>query len=522
MSIATNAVEWELVSEPVDAPAYRGPDRRRASSLGATTRWSTTSVGVFLLASQAIVLASAWQGSWSTSGSAGPVAWLTASVAVIAGLVALIFAIRWRLTGDASDLWVATALFVYAATNVAFPGLVSSFADTGSHAGSVARLLRPVSVFVVIGLLTIAVVAPSVDARLTIRRVLAIAGAMASVGFILAATSTDFRVLLGPALDRVPSGASGGAGQVGIGVIWLCLAVAFARRSSKEGRSSTQWLAVMLIGLAEARLGLALAVRGDPAWMLASQLARLFGVTAALVGAMQQLQLTFARQQSTLLDSLVELGSTRARRRAELASAEERTHDIRSALAGMGGAAVTLERYHDQLTEEERRELAQAVTAEIVRLQEIFSDNRREVASFAWADALRPVIACAVAQGTIVAVDDLVVFGRRSELAEAFQNLLDNARRHAPGSPVDASAKSTNDRIELRVEDRGPGVPADMRQLIFERGWRGQDDVEGSGLGLYVAARLVRDQGGDLHVEERAGGGASFVMTLVPEGEASQ
>jgi signal transduction histidine kinase len=84
------------------------------------------------------------------------------------------------------------------------------------------------------------------------------------------------------------------------------------------------------------------------------------------------------------------------------------------------------------------------------------------------------------------------------------------------------SAKATNDRIELRVEDRGPGVRADIRRLIFERGWRGQDDVEGSGLGLYVAARLVRDQGGDLHVEERAGGGASFVMTLVSEGDATQ
>ena len=60
-----------------------------------------------------------------------------------------------------------------------------------------------------------------------------------------------------------------------------------------------------------------------------------------------------------------------------------------------------------------------------------------------------------------------------------------------------------------------------MRRSIFERSRRGStsDGVEGSGLGLYVASRLMREQGGDLWVTDNPGGGAAFVMSLpAPDG----
>ena len=74
--------------------------------------------------------------------------------------------------------------------------------------------------------------------------------------------------------------------------------------------------------------------------------------------------------------------------------------------------------------------------------------------------------------------------------------------------------------MELRVADRGPGVPADQRERIFEKFHRVDDRLTaekgGAGLGLSIARRLARGLGGELRCEARAGGGAEFVLTFPP------
>jgi signal transduction histidine kinase len=112
--------------------------------------------------------------------------------------------------------------------------------------------------------------------------------------------------------------------------------------------------------------------------------------------------------------------------------------------------------------------------------------------------------------------DDLVVRGHAADLAQIVHGLLTNATRYAPATPIDVSAESDGAFVTIRVGDRGPGVARGHRELIFERGRRGADhpDQAGQGLGLYIARNLARGQGGDLWVEQRAGGGASFVVAL--------
>jgi two-component system CitB family sensor kinase len=68
--------------------------------------------------------------------------------------------------------------------------------------------------------------------------------------------------------------------------------------------------------------------------------------------------------------------------------------------------------------------------------------------------------------------------------------------------------------VEVRVEDRGPGIPREHHEHIFQRGWRGETPAAGSGLGLYNAWRLAREQQGSVWVESRPGGGAAFVLAL--------
>ena len=516
MGVAQSTLSWHLSSSVGGARGYRGPDRRRASTPVVGSRAFAVGLPIFLVVSHAAALAAAWQGSWSVAGRAGPTEWLTASVAVITALASAIYAMRWRLVGDASALWIAAALGVYSAINVAFPGLVQTLAelDSGGHAR--VAVVRTAAVFVVMSLLATAALAPAVDARVRPRRVAATAAGFAAVGAVAASAMPDFRLLLGPAMDRIPVGGPGAFGQVGIGLLWLGLGTLFLFRLSVAGRQRAPWIGVMLLGLAEARLALAVSIDGDPAWMLASQLFRLFGVAAALGGGIHELQLAFAEQRSKLQASLLELSTEREERRIARASAEERAHDLRSALTGIGGAAVTLERYHAQLSDEERASLASAVAAEIARLQQIVGDVRTAPTMVELARVDEPLAVCARSHGHHVELDvpdGMSAAGRACEVAEIVQNLIENAHRHGRG-PIAVRARRRGPRVEVRVEDHGPGVASDDVERIFERGYRADLGTNGSGLGLFNARNLAREQDGDLWVENRANGGASFVLAL--------
>lgn len=98
-------------------------------------------------------------------------------------------------------------------------------------------------------------------------------------------------------------------------------------------------------------------------------------------------------------------------------------------------------------------------------------------------------------------------------------NLVDNAVKYAEsGGCVEVEAECAGGRAVVRVLDRGPGVPAALRERIFEKFYRADDSltarVQGCGLGLSIARRLARDMGGDVVCRARDGGGACFEVTL--------
>ncbi|WP_309112665.1 HAMP domain-containing sensor histidine kinase [Saccharothrix sp.] len=110
------------------------------------------------------------------------------------------------------------------------------------------------------------------------------------------------------------------------------------------------------------------------------------------------------------------------------------------------------------------------------------------------------------------------VLGDRRRLDRVVTNLLDNAERHA-GGVVRVAVRRRDGHARLEVDDTGPGVPADMRDRIFERFDRGtragsRSRDTGSGLGLALVAQHVTLHGGTVAVEERPGGGARFVVEI--------
>ena len=108
-------------------------------------------------------------------------------------------------------------------------------------------------------------------------------------------------------------------------------------------------------------------------------------------------------------------------------------------------------------------------------------------------------------------------------LERLLRNLLSNARRHSPDGAVTVIGEELREGrsgVLLAVEDEGPGVPAEHREVIFEPFHRldaaRNRDAGGVGLGLHLCRQIARAHGGNIHVEDRRDGasGARFVVTL--------
>jgi two-component system OmpR family sensor kinase len=108
----------------------------------------------------------------------------------------------------------------------------------------------------------------------------------------------------------------------------------------------------------------------------------------------------------------------------------------------------------------------------------------------------------------------------RRDVYEAVANIVDNAIKYAPGSPIAITTSMPNDAsVEIAIADEGPGIPPEDRDAIFERFYRGalRGEVEGSGLGLAIAKRAVEKAGGTLRLDTAVERGTRFAIVLRAE-----
>lgn len=119
--------------------------------------------------------------------------------------------------------------------------------------------------------------------------------------------------------------------------------------------------------------------------------------------------------------------------------------------------------------------------------------------------------------------EDTVVWGDDVLLERAVFNLVSNALGHGRGSRVDVRVASCDDEVTVSVSDRGPGVPNELKSVIFEPLCRGAStDRGGLGLGLALVDRIAHLHGGYTWVRDREGGGACFLLTLSRHGGATR
>jgi two-component system, OmpR family, phosphate regulon sensor histidine kinase PhoR len=120
---------------------------------------------------------------------------------------------------------------------------------------------------------------------------------------------------------------------------------------------------------------------------------------------------------------------------------------------------------------------------------------------------------------TSVTPEAASLIGDPAKLHDVLRNLIENAANYAPErTTISLSALRAGDHVALVVEDEGPGIPEADRLRIFERFYRVDKarsrETGGTGLGLSIVKHLVGLHGGDVRVENRAGGGARFVVRI--------
>jgi two-component system sensor histidine kinase KdpD len=269
-----------------------------------------------------------------------------------------------------------------------------------------------------------------------------------------------------------------------------------------------------------------LLVRLTPSRALATDdLAVIQGLASAVTASMELERLDRAAHDQRLRSEL-------DRSRAAMLMAV--THDLRTPLATIKASSGALLDPAARLDTDERRELLEYTWSEADRLQRLV-DKVLEMGRIR-SGALRPdpipttpldlVQSASSSRRTLVnssrvvlSIDPAVPMVDVDVLLmeHVLGNLLENAALHAPGdTPIEVRGQQHDDRVRLAVVDRGPGVPVEDRERIFDEFFRRQapSDGRGTGLGLTITRALVEAHGGTVWCEQTPGGGATFVVEL--------
>jgi signal transduction histidine kinase len=246
-------------------------------------------------------------------------------------------------------------------------------------------------------------------------------------------------------------------------------------------------------------------------------------ITAAMVNASLYASQQEALKQLRELDGLktVFLGTA--------------SHELRTPATAIAGFAGLLTSSWDRFSEEQRRDFVQRIAANARSLSTVVQD----LLDFSLLDrGTLSVSLEALDVGEVVSgvVDRLgpafgehevesniqptpAVAADRSGLERITTNLLTNAVKFSPrGTTIGVAVRSSGRDVFLEVSDQGPGVPAEERERVFTRFYRGTGDAvlqtRGVGIGLSVVSEFVARMHGEVSVDDAPGGGARFRVRL--------
>jgi signal transduction histidine kinase len=211
------------------------------------------------------------------------------------------------------------------------------------------------------------------------------------------------------------------------------------------------------------------------------------------------------------------------------------SHELRSPMAAVIGAARTLQDRWRTLNPDQREAFLALIADETNRLAALIGDvldtSRIEAGTFNYrfndVDLARlideAVNTAAVGQDEVAVRADVegelpFIRGDGERLRQVLQNLIDNAVKYSPaGDEVAVRVRRFDGSVLIEVVDHGPGIPHDQQRVIFEK--FGRADVPGgskpgTGLGLFIARSIAEAHGGSLDVRSTPESGSTFVLEL--------
>jgi two-component system sensor histidine kinase KdpD len=208
------------------------------------------------------------------------------------------------------------------------------------------------------------------------------------------------------------------------------------------------------------------------------------------------------------------------------------SHDIKTPLASIYGAATSLLEEEARLTPEARHELVESISDEAERLNRVVN-NLLEMTSL---DAgllarkdwrpLEEIIGAALTRlekqlrdrlvSTHIAEDLPWICVDDVLLEQVFVNILENAVKYTPaGSEIEIAAQRSGENVVVSIKDNGAGLQPGDESRVFEKFFRGKSDgARGVGLGLAICRAIVHGHGGSISAANSPAGGAIFRFEL--------
>jgi signal transduction histidine kinase len=212
------------------------------------------------------------------------------------------------------------------------------------------------------------------------------------------------------------------------------------------------------------------------------------------------------------------------------------THEIRGPVSTIRGLASTTLTHYDRLDDGERREFLGLIRHEAERIERTveqvalalkldagtvrFDIRRQDLGAI-----VRRAAESTGSGGHPLEVDveaGLEAPVDATQIAFVVRQLLENAVAFSPSeAPITVALRREGSDAVIEVRDRGPGIPVDQREAVFERfaGWRPADyeDRPGTGLGLFISRSIARAHGGDASIGDPPAGGTMLIVRFPAE-----
>ena len=211
------------------------------------------------------------------------------------------------------------------------------------------------------------------------------------------------------------------------------------------------------------------------------------------------------------------------------------SHDLRTPLASITGAATSLLSRGHQFDPGTRQELLESIASEATRLGRLVNNLLEMTKLESGAELKREWHPLEEIVGAALTRLDVQLVGREVHtdlpldlpllsvddvlLEQVLINLLENAVKYTPaGTPLEVSARREGESVAVEVRDRGPGLPPGEESRVFEKFFRGQaGPAPGAGLGLAICRAIVLAHGGTIEAKQRPAGG-TVIRFILPIG----